>query len=338
MLKNSFAVLFAFLLLSCGGIKKHFEMKLQKDPAYPRWLASDTVNADQTSGITFLKESPEGDKYFLLADDTGAVLRLKISKDTVFSITPLIFSTVFQSYIDTFPKADFEEIVYDKKRNEVFLSIEGDGKNPGVYAGIYKIFFKNNDVFSDTLADIKKISITPTDLFLKYVKDNIGYEGFAVDDDYFYLGLEGFTQSGVFADSTILFIADRYSGRIIRQVDTKLLGIHTICGLYSDQNNSVYGVDRNNKSFFHIKFDDALKIEDTASVKIETNIPNYKSFDYVASLESITMDQNKNIYLVDDPWRTFFIPSKSILNQLDSLTVNRFRNFVPVIFKYSFVK
>jgi hypothetical protein len=50
------------------------------------------------------------------------------------------------------------------------------------------------------------------------------------------------------------------------------------------------------------------------------------------------MDPEKNIYMIDDPWKTFFVPSEEILNQLDSLSVNRFRNFVPVIYKYSMSK
>jgi hypothetical protein len=156
-----------------------------------------------------------------------------------------------------------------------------------------------------------------------------------VDDNYFYLGLEGFTKNKIFADSTVLFIADKNSGRIIRQINTGTLGIHTICGLYSDENNSLYGVDRNNKTLFHLKLDHNLNIVNAARTKIETNIPNYNSFDYVASIESITMDSLKNIYMVDDPWKKYFIPAKEILSRLDSLTVSQFRNFIPVIFKYS---
>ncbi len=335
MLRILWPILFACIMLNSCGTNNHSDLKLEKNSFYPRWLSSGEFNADQTSGITFIKEVPDGDKYFLLADDTGGILHLKISRDTVFTITPIIFSHNFLAYIDTFPKADFEEIVYYKKMNEVYLSIEGNGKYPKRFAGIYRIFFKDNNILSDTLDDIKRINITPQDLFEKYIRDNIGYEGLAVDDNYFYLGLEGFTEKNIFADSTILFIADKYSEKIIKRINTKPLGIHTICGLYSDKNNSIYGVDRNNKTFFHIIFNKNLDIADTALVKIETNIPNYNSFDYVASIESITMDQQKNVYMVDDPWKTFFIPSKEVLDQLDSITVNRFRNFVPVIFKYT---
>jgi hypothetical protein len=335
--KPSIILLLSLLFFNCGSVQ-HKDFNLKPHKSYPRWLSSGNFNADQASGITFLKETPDGEKYFLLADDTGGILRLRISKDTAFSIQPIVFAQKFEAYIDTFPKADFEEIVYNKKSNEVYLSIEGNGNNPEWYAGIYKIFFKDDNVFSDTLNDISRIKITPETEFKHYIKDNIGYEGFTVDDNYMYLGLEGFKQGNIFADSTVLFIADKISNKIIKQINTKPLGIHTICGLYSDKNYSVFGVDRNNKTFFHILFDKNLKIIDTELTKIITSIPAYPEFDYVVSIESVTMDLQKNVYFVDDPWKTFFIPSKDILNQLDSLTVNRFRNYVPVIFKYSLSK
>ncbi len=333
--KSVLFLVILLVLLGCGTSVFHSVLKLNRDPSYPRWLSSGDFSADQTSGITFLKETSEGTKYFLLADDTGSILHLEIKEDSIFTIKPVYFSETFQAYIDTFPKPDFEEIVYDRKNHEVFLSIEGNGPHPERYAGIYSLVFKDKNVFSDTILTIQRIPITPVNQFQKFLANNIGYEGLTLDDNYYYLGLEGFTNGKIFADSTVLFIAERSSGKIVKQINTKPLGIHTICGLFSDKNLSVYGVDRNNKILFHLEFDLNLNIIDSALVKIETSIPNYSSFDYVASIESITMDPEKNIYLIDDPWKSFFIPSNEILNQLDSLTVDRFRNFVPVIYKYS---
>ncbi len=327
-----------FLLSCCNPVVHHQNLALKKDASFPKWLSYKGFDADQTSGITFINETPDGSKHFLLADDTGGILRLTIAGDSIKMLRPVIFSPSFQAYIDTFPKADFEEIVYDKKSSKVYLSIEGNGPHPEYYAGIYLINFQNKNVFSDTLESIERLTFTPVEEFQKYLENNIGYEGLAVDDNYFYLGLEGFTQGKLFADSTVLFIAEKNSHKIIKQINTGPLGIHTICGLYSDKDYSLYGVDRNNKTFFHLSFDDHLKIIDTALVKIKTSIPSYNSFDYVASIESITMDPENNVYMVDDPWKTFFIPSKEILNQLDSLTVDRFRNFVPVIYRYSLTK
>jgi hypothetical protein len=99
MLKNSFPFLLTLLLLSCSGTGNHSDFKLKKASFYPRWLSSGTLNADQTSGIAFIKKLQNDDKYFLLADDTGSILWLKISDDTVFTISPVKFSRDFQSYI-----------------------------------------------------------------------------------------------------------------------------------------------------------------------------------------------------------------------------------------------
>ena len=84
-------------------------------------------------------------------------IHLIIAGDTILkSQTGKIFLD-FQAYIDTFPKADFEEIVYDKKNNEVYLSIEGNGLHPQYYAGIYQLNFRGGNVLSDTLESIDRI-------------------------------------------------------------------------------------------------------------------------------------------------------------------------------------
>ena len=64
-----------------------------------------------------------------------------------------------------------------------------------------------------------------------------------------------------------------------------------------------------------------------------TNIPGYSEYDYVVSMESITMDDSGNLFLVDDPWRNFFIPPGEILQKLDEKTVQNFKDFIPVIYK-----
>jgi hypothetical protein len=326
-------ILVAFLF-GCASTTIKKNLTLVKDSHYPRWIKSDKMTSDQTSGIAFLGENKQDGKVFLLADDIGMIRHLAIKNDTDFTISNVILAPKVQAYLDTFPKEDFEEIVYDKLENQVYLSIEGDNPDPKKFVGIFNIRFKNDNTFSDTITSITKLYFQPYSLFLKYVENNIGYEGLAVDGNYFYLGLEGFEDDGVFADSTFLFIADKKTKKIIKQINSKPLDIHTICGLYSDKNYSLYGVDRNNKKIFHINFDKNLNITDYGLAKIPTNIPGYPNYDYVASLESITMDNQMNFYLTDDPWKRFFIPSQEILNKLDSSTVNNFKKFVPVIYKF----
>ena len=43
------------------------------------------------------------------------------------------------------------------------------------------------------------------------VAANVGYEGLAVDENNFYLGLEGIVNNGNFADSTFIFVVDKQS-------------------------------------------------------------------------------------------------------------------------------
>ena len=77
-----------------------------------------------------------------------------------------------------------------------------------------------------------------------------------------------------------------------------------------------------------------LTIVDLTSFEIKTVIPKYNQLEYAGSLESITIASEKFLFLVDDPWHTFFIPPNEILDKLDESTINNFKNFVPVIYKF----
>ncbi len=331
-----FPFFFFLIILGCYNAPEKSNLKINEDASYPRWLKSGNYYTQQTSGNCFLGLDKEGNKNFLLADDIGKIHHFKIKDDTIFSFSTVVFGENVKDYLKNFPKWDFEEIVFDKYTNSVYLSIEGNNPEPQKFVGIYKLIFNKNDVYSDTVAGIEKLNVTPEKLFLKYTAGNIGYEGLAVDKNYFYLGLEGFMSSGIFADSTFLFIVNKKDLRIIKQIDTKPFGIHTICGLYSDADNSVYGVDRNNKKLFHLLFDREknFSVKKFELAEIPTNIPGYPVYDYVAALESITMDDNKNIYFIDDPWKTFYVPQEYILEKLDSITVNNFKKFIPIIYKF----
>ena len=338
--RRIFPFLFALFFFGCYNTPDKINLKIKEDPAYPRWLKSGKYFTQQTSGNCFLGLDKDGNKNFLLADDIGKIHHFKIKDDSVFFFSSVVLGEKVKAFLQPFPKRDFEEIVYDKFTNSIYLSIEGNNPEPRKYAGIYKLTFNNNNVYSDTITGIEKLDIKPQDLFLKYIDNNIGYEGLAVDENFFYLGLEGFSNSGIFADSTFLFIVNKKDLRIIKQINTKPLGIHTICGLYSDKDNSVYGVDRNNKKLFHLLFDNtgSYWVKNCMLTDITTNIPGYPDYDYVAALESITMDNEKDIYFVDDPWKTFFVPRENILKKLDSITVDNFKKFIPVIYKFKIME
>ncbi|MBZ0198273.1 MAG: hypothetical protein K8H86_00280 [Ignavibacteriaceae bacterium] len=227
-------VFFITILFFTGCAENKVKVLLEAPEAefFPRWIMDDSLHSDQTSGITFIGEVGESN-YFLLADDVGGLNRLTITSDTIFKIDKISFSSNVIAFFDTFPKPDFEEIGYDKIQNKLFLSIEGNnyGKRNSKrkeiditsFAGIYELEFKDKNIFADTLVSIKKLNIQPKEKFYEFVKSNIGFEGFAFDDDYFYAGLEGFSEQNIFADSTIIYIIDRGTKKIVKVINESAL-------------------------------------------------------------------------------------------------------------------
>lgn len=311
------------------------DLTITSDKNYPRWLMNDNYHTSQTSGITFLNESEDGILQFLLADDIGKIHRFFIKKDTVFSFSEIKLGKQVIDYLSDFPKLDFEEIFFDKFSGDVYLTIEGNGEDYLSFHGIYKLRFKDNDIYQDSVIELNKLDITPEESFLKDLGPNIGYEGFTADENYFYLGLENVqTNDGKFSSHTLIRIADKKSFKIIKEISTDTLGIATICGLYSDENFSLWGIDRNNKKVFKLIFDEYFNVTEINYFEIKTVIPRYNNFDYIGSLESITIASDKFLFMVDDPWYTYFIPPDEILNQCDESTKENFKKFIPVIYKY----
>jgi len=326
-------VLSAFVFFSCQ--QKSTDLKISPAKNYPRWLKNDNYHTDQTSGITFLSKSKDGTLQFLLADDIGKIHRLFIKEDTLFSFSQIKFSRQVIDYLADFPKLDFEEIFYDKFSGNVYMTIEGNGEKYLSYHGIYRLRFKDNDVFQDSILSFEKLDFEPQKVFYENLRPNIGYEGFTADENYFYLGLENVqTTEGNFSGHTLIRIADKKSFKIIKEVSTDTLGIATICGLYSDKNLSLWGIDRNNKKVFKLNFDKYFNITEINLFAIKTIIPSYNKFEYVGSLESITIAADKFLFMVDDPWPKYFIPPDEILNQTDEVTKENFKKFIPVIYKF----
>lgn len=303
---------------------------LIRDDAYPRWLKSEDYRTDQTSGIAFLK-SESGKKTFLLADDIGAFHRLEIIDDCFFKFYPVHFSNEAAEFFKDYPKKDFEEIVYDRFEEKFYLSVEGHTENYKDYVGIFEIKFNDS---IDTLLSLTKIKFQPEELFYRYTAWNIGYEGLAVDSRYFYLGLEGFLEGKAFSDSTALFIADKQSKEIIKEIYTTDIGIGSISGLFSDEDLSIWLLDRNNLKIFHLLFNEDLNITSSKYYSFEPVIPGYQELNYVGSFESITIDDDGYIYIIDDPWSEYFIPPDHILFKLDEQTIENFRKYIPIIDRF----
>lgn len=330
-----FLLIISFLISFLTFKINSSSLKLIPAANYPRWLMNADYFTSQTSGITFINESEDGIQQFLLADDIGKIHRLFISEDTVFKFSEIKFSSQVMEYLSEFPKQDFEEIFFDRFTNSVYISIEGNEENHLDFHGVYQLLFKNDDINQDTIIGLEKLNFHPEEKFAANLRWNIGYEGLTADQNYFYLGLENMqTPEGQFTDSTVIRIVNKSTLEIINQASTKEIGIATICGLYSDADYSLWGIDRNHKKVFNLKFDEYFNIEEISFLEIKTVIPGYNNFEYVGSLESITLGSDNTIFLVDDPWHTYFIPTDEILNQLDSSTINNFENFIPVIFKF----
>jgi hypothetical protein len=329
-----FRLLITFIALTSIIFSQDLSIKLSD--GYPRWLKDAERRTDQTSGIAFIGIDKTGDKNFLLADDIGVLHRLIISNDTIFTLKQIGLSAQVTKFLDPFPKKDFEEILFDKHTGKVLLSIEGNEPMIKSTAGIYEIAFYNNNLLSDSVTSIKKLNIEPEEVFFQYVNNNIGFEGLAADSRYYYAALEGFSTGFLFADSTMIYVINKKDLSIKKVLSTRNKGIQTICGLYSDKDYSLYGIDRNNRKLFHMEFNDGLDIQNISFADISPAIPNYTSFDYVSAFESITFDNDGLIYIVDDPWRTFYIPSENILSQLDEKTIRNFKSFIPIIYKFKF--
>ena len=331
-----FQTFFLFVVYAVIILAQNNQISLELASGYPQWLETDNYRTDQTSGITFIK-SESGKKYFLLADDIGKIHML-IIKDKKIDLYPITFADSAKEFVNSLPKADFEEITFDSSTNSVYLSIEGNGNNFNEFVGIYKIHFTEDKIPYKEISYFEKLNFTPSELFYKYTDKNIGYEGFAVNENYFYLGLEGLVKNYQFADSTYIFIARKSDYLIVKQISTKSFGIHTICGLYSDSNNSLWGIDRNQRKIFHLILDENLDVKNFNLYDCSTQIPGYPELNYKPSLESITIDDENNIYLIDDPWKEVYVPEQETLNKLNTNTIENFKKFVPIIFSYKIIK
>lgn len=324
-MKNFSIILISLFLLLTSN-------KLSLIDGFPIWLKDGDQNSDQTSGISFIGER-NNSNYFLICDDVGKIHQIRL-KNNFVKIKTIKFRDNVEEFLKKFEKKDFEEIVYDKWKNEVYLSIEGNGPDFLSEAGIYKVRFKNTDVFEDEIVDIEKISFPQWNVLSKYLSQNIGFEGVGISENRIFLGLEGFQYGDLFLDSTMIYIIDKNSKHLIKEISTKKLNIHTICGLYAINDYHLLGIDRNQQNFFEIKFDKNYNIESIYIEKLNLPVPGKRDLKYVAAIESISLDQDNYVYVIDDPWKKFYVPPISVLNQLCKDDQKNFKEYIPLLFKY----
>lgn len=301
-------------------------------PGYPAWLVDGDYFPQQTSGMAYIGAGNGGEQIFITCDDKEAIHLLTIS-DGKFKLEQV---KIDSSVTDSLPpkiKYDFEDIAWDRHTGKVYISVEPYSKYRPMF-GIYELQFRNNDIFSLEVTGMKKLEITPDSLFRKHVKDNVGYEGLAVDENYLYLGLEGVPRSEKEFDGGLIRVVDRHTLKIVATLILDSLGINTVTGLAMGSDGTLWGTDRNRLAFFNLKIDNKFQVTNVRVFQVNNYIPGYHSFRYAAALEAIALDGNGNVYLIDDPFTKEFVPVDNILRKLDSVTAQRFRDLVPVIYGY----
>lgn len=306
--------------------------RLELEVGFPIWLKDGEIYTDQTSGITFIEEK-NGVKVFLICDDVGKIHRIKL-KGNQIKIETLNFSDIVEKFFSSFSKIDFEEIVYDHHSKQIYISIEGHGPNQKEDVGIYKLKFQDDNIHSNYIVDVSKIHFPEWEVISRYTDQNIGFEGLGISEGKIFLGLEGFQFSQIFLDSTMLYVVDKKSKKLIREISTKELGIHTICGLYAINDYHILGIDRNQQYFFEIKFHKDYQIKSHYIEKLDLPVPSRKDLKYVAAIESIVLDNDNYIYVIDDPIKKFYVPKNEILSQLKEEDRENFKKFIPLLFKY----
>lgn len=272
---------------------------------------------------------------FLLVDDVGSVFHLTLRADgTLVSLEPVRFIGDASDAFSGFPKKDFEEVTFDPQTKKVYLSVEGNGNSYRNYVGIYELAFEGGNPFSSRITGVKKLDITLEYELLKNTARNLGFEGMAVDNKYLYLGLEGNREDVFLSGGAYIYVVDKKELKILKVIETGGLGIETICGLFAPNDRELIGIDRNSRRMFSLELNDSLNVASARSASIETCIPGYRQYNYTAAIESVTMDDSGNVYMVDDPWKSQYVPADFIMQKLDETTRSNFRRYIPIIYKF----
>lgn len=326
-------VLFLINFVYSQNIISRIKEEIKPIEGFPIWLKIGEVRTDQTSGIAFIKEI-NGEEQFLLIDDVGKVHELRIKNNVIKYLKEIQISESVKNYLSKFPKWDFEEICYDKFDDKYYLSIEGNGPNYTDFVGIYELKFNFSKNYFNQLKEIKKIEFPDNKELLAFTRNNIGFEGVGVSKSKLFLGLEGFEVNGFFLDSTLIYVFDKKTKKLQKTISTKNLEIYTICGLYAESDEVLYGVDRNRGNIFKLKFNKNLDVIESDIYPMNLSIPNSGELKYTASIESVTLNNKKDILVIDDPWMKNFIPKEEILKKLKKNEIENFNKFIPIMFKF----
>jgi len=310
---------------------------------YPIWMKdSSGKRTIQTSGLFYVGMN-EGKKIFISCDDIGKINRLSVDENINppnIQITEISFSGQVNTLFQKFKKRDMEDIYYDSINNKILLSIEGheySSYDPEIYRnkeGIYEITFNKDILTFDTLITIRRMKL-PQNVYA-HTFENISFEGFSATKNYFFLGLENLQPKGDgFSDSTILYILNRKTNEL-KSITTGELEISTICGLYSVDDHNIYGIDRNRKNMFYIKFNPDFTVEKSVVKKMDLSVPMHPDMNNIIGIapESITFDNEGNIYVATDPWKDIYKPDIEERKRLSTEELENFYTFIPMMYKF----
>ncbi|HMS32897.1 MAG TPA: hypothetical protein PKC91_02315 [Ignavibacteria bacterium] len=310
---------------------------------YPIWL-NDTLgnHTDQTSGLCYIGVNGSI-KTFLCADDIGKINRIVIDESRNPPqpvITEIAYSKEVRDLFYKFKKKDMEDIYLDKTNNRILISLEGhesSSLDPEIYKqkeGIYEMTFNNDIMTFDTILTAKRLKL-PKEIYA-HTYDNIGFEGFAVTENYFFLGLENYQRDGTeFTDSTLLYVLNRKTNEL-KTISTREFKISTICGLYAADDYNLYGIDRNRRSMFYINFNEDFSVNSCEIKEMALSIPKHRDINSIIGIapESITFDASGNIYVAIDPWRDFYKPDITDRKKLSQDELNNFYEGIPIMYKF----
>lgn len=313
-------------------------------PGYPVWMQDSSGHfTSQTSGICLVSDSG-GIKNFIVADDIGVIRRVIVNENVIphiLQIDSIHLTDRAHLFLNKFRKKDFEEIVFRKTDDKLLISIEGyiydsnivkDFKN---YEGIFEVKTNGPLESCDSITGFTKIEGISPEVF-ELSRINVAIEGMTKSPNYYFLGLENAMISDIiFSDSTYIYILDN-KFNLLKKINTHDLGIMTICGLYAVNDHELYGIDRNQKKIFYIRFTSDWSIDKYDIANLNLYVPGYPEINNIMgfSPESITFDSEGFIYVALDPWKEVYNPDVFDKKKLSAKDLAYFQNKVPVLYKF----
>ena len=87
---------------------------------------------------------------------------------------------------------------------------------------------------------------------------------------------------------------------------------------------------------FHILFDNEFNIVSCKIKPLDLSTPGHPEINDVLGFapESVTFDNDKNIYISIDPWKEIYKPDIAQRKKLSQEELDNFYSFVPIIYKF----